>query len=730
MQKIAILGGGIGALATAAEITNAPDWQQHYDITIYQMGWRLGGKGASGRNRAISDRIQEHGIHLWMGFYENAFQLIRQAYTEAHQKNLMPASPFTDARKAFSPMNYTPMMEQVGEDWKFWNLNWLPTGEFPGEDSTFEQRQQPPTPLNFVKLLLNRLTSFLDEKKNTHPILVSLYQDAAGHLCNAVATIPTLPTEAEPHGIHTALHCIAAFIHTLPEDAELHPPEVHLQLAESIKAFNNKVFQLIVDKIDKDDELRRFFILIDTGLAVISGLIEDHVLQEGFMAIEDSDMIDWLTKHGCHNAASPITLGMYDACFGYQNGDPNLRRMGAGSTLYGALRLMFTYRGALMWWMNAGMGETIMSPLYLVLKNRGVKFKFFHKVKNLHLSSDKSAIDSVELEIQATVKSADYDPLFLGVDGVPCWPTEPKWDQLVEGDEIQKCQNPDLESWWTDWKGQPSSLTRGSDFDILVLGISLGAHKYICQELIAASPRWANMVASVGLVRTQGLQLWMNRTLAETGWNNAPGILSGYVEPYDTWSDMSHLIAREKWPVSANVKQVAYFCNAIPDDPLKPFDDPTCPAAQRQKAKDYARKFLDGPLLPILPAAADPANPGHFNDEVLVKCIDDPQQSTFDTQFFRCNIDPTELYVLSLPGSAKTRLQSHDSDFENLYLAGDWTLTDLNIGCIEAAVISARMASKAICGKPDHIYGAFGSLTPIVDTIPPKSSPKNTAPPN
>ena len=79
---------------------------------------------------------------------------------------------------------------------------------------------------------------------------------------------------------------------------------------------------------------------------------------------------------------------MYDACFGYQNGDPNLQRMGAGSTLYGALRLMFTYRGALMWWMNAGMGETIMSPLYLVLKSRGVKFKFFHKVEESRLSAD------------------------------------------------------------------------------------------------------------------------------------------------------------------------------------------------------------------------------------------------------------------------------------------------------------------------------------------------------
>ena len=32
----------------------------------------------------------------------------------------------------------------------------------------------------------------------------------------------------------------------------------------------------------------------------------------------------------------------------------------------------------------------------------------------------------------------------------------------------------------------------------------------------------------------------MNKTLAQAGWPNAPGILSGYVEPFDSWSDMSH----------------------------------------------------------------------------------------------------------------------------------------------------------------------------------------------
>lgn len=67
-EKVIILGGGLGSLVTAYEITSKPNWKEHYDITIYQLGWRLGGKGASGRNQNVFNRIEEHGLHIWFGF--------------------------------------------------------------------------------------------------------------------------------------------------------------------------------------------------------------------------------------------------------------------------------------------------------------------------------------------------------------------------------------------------------------------------------------------------------------------------------------------------------------------------------------------------------------------------------------------------------------------------------------------------------------------------------------
>jgi len=43
-KKIAIYGGGIGGLTAAFEITESPNWSDLYEVTVHQLGWRLGGK--------------------------------------------------------------------------------------------------------------------------------------------------------------------------------------------------------------------------------------------------------------------------------------------------------------------------------------------------------------------------------------------------------------------------------------------------------------------------------------------------------------------------------------------------------------------------------------------------------------------------------------------------------------------------------------------------------------
>ena len=58
-------------------------------------------------------------------------------------------------------------------------------------------------------------------------------------------------------------------------------------------------------------------------------------------------------------------------------------RLAAGVGLRGGLRVFLTYKGAMMWKMRAGMGDTIFTPYYKLLKRRGVRFEFFNNVTNL-----------------------------------------------------------------------------------------------------------------------------------------------------------------------------------------------------------------------------------------------------------------------------------------------------------------------------------------------------------
>ena len=114
-KRVVILGGGCGAMAAAFALTDRDP--KAFDITVYQPGWRLGGKGASGRNADYGERIQEHGLHVWSGFYENAFWMMRKCYRELNR----PAThPLATAFAAFQPRHFTAMAFRVGAGWNFW----------------------------------------------------------------------------------------------------------------------------------------------------------------------------------------------------------------------------------------------------------------------------------------------------------------------------------------------------------------------------------------------------------------------------------------------------------------------------------------------------------------------------------------------------------------------------------------------------------------------------------
>ena len=72
------------------------------------------------------------------------------------------------------------------------------------------------------------------------------------------------------------------------------------------------------------------------------------------------------------------------------------------------------------------------------------------------------------------------------------------------------------------------------------------------------------------------------------------------------------------------------------------------------------------------------------------------------------NVDPSDRYVQSLPGTDRYRLRPDESGYDNLVLAGDWTDCGLNAGCIEAATLSGLQAANAVLGRPrQHRIAGF-----------------------
>lgn len=408
---------------------------------------------------------------------------------------------------------------------------------------------------------------------------------------------------------------------------------------------------------------------------------------------------------------SPFIRGAYDLVFAYEDGDYQQPKHGAGVALRGALRMLFSSRGAIFWRMNAGMGDTVFAPMYEVLKKRGVVFRFFHRLERVRLADpadlaegERAYVKALEFDVQAKVKEGkEYAPL-IDVGGLPCWPSKPDWSQLIDGRRFDR-EGWDFESHWDKRKAGTEVLRVIDDFDFVVLGVGLGAIPYVCQDFIERDQRWSDMVTHLKTVNTQAFQIWLRDDMEQLGWNDPPLALSAFVQPFETWADMSHLIGEEGWKVRPGA--IAYFCSAL-KDPVSPraTSDASYAKRRRQEVREKAIRYLNNDIVQLWPKAV--RRRGEFRWDILM----DPKEKApgrqargknearFDSQHWTANVNPSDRYVLSLPGTQKYRISPLDNTYDNLTIAGDWTTCGLDAGCVEAAVISGRLAAHAIASSP------------------------------
>jgi uncharacterized protein with NAD-binding domain and iron-sulfur cluster len=710
--RVAIIGGGCASMAAAYELTK-PDLESRYEVTVYQMGWRLGGKGASGRGKG--GRIEEHGLHLWMGYYENAFRLMRECYAElARDPERHRIARWSDA--------FVPANSNAVADWSPSRRCWLPwLVDFPAAPGL---PGEAGAQLWTVAEYLARAAALLGELLRTLDT-GGIARESSTELFRDLKTGPMTP-----ESLSSALGQIARYGALLGIGATIEATRV-LEAAlkastslpqSSIARFLDVVASLLRVQLGSltrdDDRVRRLWEVIDVLLAVIRGSIRFRLAVDprGLDAIDDYDSREWLRVNGASEESinSACVRAFYDFAFAYENGDPSLPRVAAGTALRAAARAFFTYRGAFFWKMTAGMGDIVFAPLYEVLKRRGVRFEFFHKLTNVGLSGstdDAVHVHTLDFDVQARSKRGEYEPLVV-IGDLPCWPARPDYAQLVDGSRIHD-EGWDLESQWDSRRAGTRTLQVGQDFDFVVLGTSIGVVPYVCREILERDSRWRQMVERVKSVPTQAFQIWMNCDLKELGWSERPiSGLAAFVKPFDTWADMTHVGGRESWSVSPQA--IVYFCNVLQDAPDRPSPDASSSdaagafvGAQQNAVRDNAIAFLNGDISLLWKAAQ--SSEREFRWEVLKSEFATTAicKAPFESQYWTANVRPSDRYCQAMPGSTRFRISPLDRTYDNLTIAGDWTSCGLNMGCVEAAVMSGLLASHAIARFPplSHIVG-------------------------
>jgi uncharacterized protein with NAD-binding domain and iron-sulfur cluster len=646
--KIAVLGGGCGGMAAAFWLSATAALRDRFEVTVYSRGWRLGGKGASGRNARYAQRIEEHGLHMWLGCYENAFRTMRACYREWQPR---AGSPFKDWTDAFAPQHRVTFTQQDGgprgDQWSPWDFTMPARPGTPGDG----------TPLFWADRLL-ALADWLGDR--IHPSVDA--QDASGGLQRAAGWLVL--------GLIKVATFAAVVLRAL--------------LATATR---------VVRAIDRIRPVARYSILADLGLTAIIGVARDILPfgTRGFDRINQYDFREWLAKHGAMRVTiecAPVRA-FYDLGFAYPGGDSSVFLNGRGACGAGLRFLLewgLSYKGAPLWKMNAGMGDVVFTPLYQVLRAREVAFRFFHDVRAMNLSEDKRRVESIVVDRQAELVVEPYEPLMVSAD-LDTWPSEPRWDQLVDGDVLAS-SGVDFESWTDVPRGKEQKLVLGRDFDLVVMAFPPEMIRRVAPAMSEHNAAWKDMIYNSASVATQAFQLWLRPSLAELGWEGGATVLSAYSSPFDTWADMTHLIAREEWRGKDVPATIAYFCGALAwDRPAASAPDESCEKAVEHNARQWLTAHANFLWPAKFPPRSTPA------PEVVI------------ASYFRCNVDPSERYVQTLPGSVRYRLAPGARTYDNVYLAGDWTKTRYSSGCVESAVESGMLAAQAIGGEPAKIYG-------------------------
>jgi len=694
-KKIAILGAGPAGLSAAYGLTETQELRDQYDITVYQVGWRAGGKCASGRE-GIENRIAQNGTHYLFGCYDNSLAMIKTSYAELDAAGI---KDFGEYNTSLLPRDLLAFKHFFRGKWETWAQPMPVNNAVPGEQTGF---LTPPAYLSmFLQSMLClifgvrigrwfRPASPFDEKR---PLFLEALYTVLGPLIWVIGWVLG--------AICLAVTRLTTDILRLCGDPDFLSIA---NLLSGIRRLNRFLFGRLAHRFWL---CYRLFVIMDFACTLGIALIRDLVPSKGLGAIESKEFRGWLDEHG----ASPLTLyapfvaTWYDAVAAFEDGDPARPNLSAGVSLMAIGTASMTYKGHFSYQMRAEAGDTLIAPLFEALRQRGVKFRFFHRVRDV-VPGAGNTIDEIVVEQQVTLRSGDpesYEP-FIDVVGLKAWPNAPLWEQIEQAPPDEKVN---LESFYTKWRGQTlPPLKRGVDFDEVVLAMPVASFPTYCAKLIARSDAWRAMTQQITGVETQTLRLYFKGTLPEMGWTLPSPILSNYAKPFATWEDNGHLVEAETWPQGTAPQAIATVFGPLEAPHVAPpASDSAYPQTQQQATDAHTMRFMQEHIGALWPKATTLAEPLTVDWTQLVDLENREGPDRLHAQYIRANVGPLQRYTMARADTAQYRLPSGESEYANMVLAGDWTQNHYLIGSVEGAVMSGLQASRAISGSPQVIPG-------------------------
>ena len=201
------------------------------------------------------------------------------------------------------------------------------------------------------------------------------------------------------------------------------------------------------------------------------------------------------------------------------------------------------------------MGDVVFAPFYEVLKRRGVRFEFFHRLENVRLAAEPADggepphVAALEFDVQAEVAAAAASTSRSSTcAGCRAGRRRRDYAQLVDGERLRARRAGTSSRTGTAARVAHARRCASARTSTSSCSASASARsRTSCREIVARDPRWRAMVEHVKTVATQAFQVWLRAGHGASSAGPRPPItLSGFVEPFDTWADMRHLIAREE----------------------------------------------------------------------------------------------------------------------------------------------------------------------------------------